>query len=80
MSTVRMNITLPEDLAHRLDTLVGSRKKSRFIAETIEEKIKELERGALAKRLEEGYKATRKEDLAIAKEFERVDLEAWDEY
>jgi len=80
MSTVRLNVTLPEDLAHRLEAIAGSRKKSRFIAETIEEKIKELEHGALAKRLAEGYKATRKEDLAIVKEFEKVDLEAWDEY
>lgn len=80
MSTVRMNVTLPEEVAQRLDSLVGNRKKSRFIAETIEEKLKELEHRALAQRLEEGYKATRKEDLAIAREFETVDLEAWDEY
>jgi metal-responsive CopG/Arc/MetJ family transcriptional regulator len=80
MNTVRLNVTLPEDVAHKLDTLVGSRKKSRFIAETIEEKLTELEHRALAQRLEEGYKATRKEDLSIAKEFESVDLEAWDEY
>lgn len=80
MNTVRLNVTLPEKVAHRLDTLVGSRKKSRFIADTIEQKLNELEQRALAQRLEEGYKATRKEDLTIAKEFESVDLEAWDEY
>ena len=28
MSVVRMNITIPEDLAHKLNRLIGSRKKS----------------------------------------------------
>lgn len=80
MNSVRLNITLSEDLANRLETLVGSRKKSRFIARALEEKMKELEQGALAKKLEAGYKATRKEDLDITKAFENADLEAWDDY
>ncbi len=80
MSMVRMNITIPEDLVNKLDQLVGPRKKSRFIAETLKERVKKIEEDKLQKMLEEGYKTRREESLSIAKEFESVDLEGWDEY
>lgn len=80
MSMVRMNITIPEDLVNKLDQLVGSRKKSRFITETLKERVKKIEEDKLQKMLEEGYKTRREESLSIAKEFESVDLEGWDEY
>ena len=80
MNMVRMNITIPEDLARRLDDLVGVRGKSRFITQTIKERIKRMERKELEKMLEEGYKAGKEESLYIAEDFESVDLEGWDEY
>ena len=80
MNMVRMNITLPEDLARQLDKLVGPRKKSRFITETLKERVKKIEEDKLQKMLEEGYKTRKEESLSIAKEFEPVDLEGWDEY
>jgi predicted DNA-binding protein len=80
MGAIRLNITLPEELSHRLDSLVGRRRKSRFIAEALEQKMAELEHNALLKKLEEGYKAGRKEAHEITKSFENVDLEGWDEY
>lgn len=80
MNMVRMNITLPEDLARQLDQLVGPRKKSRFITETLKERVKRIEEDKLQKMLEEGYKIRKEESLSIAKEFEPVDLEGWDEY
>lgn len=80
MNTVRLNITLPEELAGRLDELAPARKKSCFIAEALAEKIKEIQNDQLQKLLEEGYKATKGESFAIAKEFEPADLEGWDEY
>jgi metal-responsive CopG/Arc/MetJ family transcriptional regulator len=80
MNMVRMNITIPEDLAHRLDDLVGLRGKSRFIAETLKDRIKRIEQEELQKSLEEGYKTRKEESLSIAKDFEPVDLEGWDEY
>jgi len=43
MSVVRMNITIPEDLANKLDRLTGSRKKSQFIAEALKEKIEKTQ-------------------------------------
>ena len=78
--TVRLNITLPKELAHALDKVTGSRKRSHFIAEALRQRIEQMEKEELEKILEEGYRATAQENLAIAKEFEAVDLEGWDEY
>ncbi len=80
MGTVRLNITLPEDLVHQLDKLVGARKKSRFISEALRQRIEKIQNEQMQKLLEEGYKARKAESLAITKEFESVDLEGWDEY
>ena len=80
MNMVRMNITIPEDLARQLDQLVDSRKKSRFIAETLKERVKKIEEDKLQKMLEEGYKRRKEESLSISRDFEPIDLEGWDEY
>jgi metal-responsive CopG/Arc/MetJ family transcriptional regulator len=80
MHTTRLNITLPEDLVHQLDNLVGPRKKSRFITEILRQQIEKMKNDQIQKLLEEGYKARKAESLAITKEFEPIDLEAWDEY
>lgn len=82
MSTdiVRLNITLPRDLARALDECAGPRKRSQFIAEAIRERVKRKQKRELDRILEEGYRAVAKEDLAVAREFEVADLEGWDEY
>ena len=79
-NTARLNITLPKELVQRLNKLVGRRKKSQFIAETLKEKIDKIQNEQLNRLLEEGYKAGKKESLNLIKEFEHVDLEGWDEY
>ena len=80
MNTVRLNITLPKELAEQLDKLVAPKKKSLFITETLRERIEKIQNEQLQKLLEEGYKAARKENLVLAREFEPADLEGWDEY
>ena len=80
MNAVRMNITLPEELARKLNKLAGSRNKSRFIAESLRQRIEEIQNEQLQELLEEGYKSARQESINLAKEFEFVDLEGWDEY
>jgi metal-responsive CopG/Arc/MetJ family transcriptional regulator len=80
MSVVRMNITLPEELARQIDKLVEPKKKSQFIAETLQQRIERIQHEKLQKILEEGYKARKKESQSLAKEFEYIDLEGWDEY
>ena len=80
METVRMNITLPSSLAKELKQITAQRKRSRFISDAIAEKIKQLKEQQLEKLLVEGYQATREEGLKLTKEFERLDIEGWDEY
>ena len=80
MNTIRLNITLPKDLAQQLDKLVGPRKKSLFITQTLRQRIAKIQHEQIQDLLEEGYKARKAESLAITKEFEPVDLEGWDEY
>jgi metal-responsive CopG/Arc/MetJ family transcriptional regulator len=75
-----MNITVPEELAQQLDKLIGPRKKSHFITETLKEKIEGIQNEELQKMLEEGYKVRKQESQSIAEEFESADLEGWDEY
>jgi metal-responsive CopG/Arc/MetJ family transcriptional regulator len=77
---VRLNITLPKKLVQSLDKLAGPRKRSRFIAKALENQIKQYKKTELEKLLAEGCQATEKEDVALAKEFEAIDLEGWDEY
>ena len=78
--TVRLNITMPKDLANTLNRVVGPRKRSQFIVEAVKQKIDQKEKEELEKILEEGYQATAKEGITISKEFEVADLEGWHEY
>lgn len=80
MSMVRMNITIPEDLAKQLEKAVGNRKKSLFISEALKERIERIEHEKLQKELEEGYAMRRDEAIAITREYEPIDGEGWDEY
>jgi metal-responsive CopG/Arc/MetJ family transcriptional regulator len=80
MSVVRLNITLPEDLARKLDEIVKTKEKSRFIAETLRQRIERIQHEQLQEALEEGYKVRREESQFIAKDFEAVDMEGWNEY
>ncbi|MEE8552076.1 MAG: ribbon-helix-helix protein, CopG family [Desulfobacterales bacterium] len=77
---VRLNITLPKELVRSLNKLAGSRKRSRFISEAIRQQIEQIKKRELENLLEEGYRASAKESLDHAKEFESVDLEGWDDY
>ena len=78
--TVRLNITLPKELVLALNRLTAPRKRSRFITESIKQRIEQEEKEAMEKILEEGYRTMKQESLVITKEFEAVDLEGWDEY
>ncbi len=80
MSMVRLNITLPEDLARQLNKFVKPKQKSNFIAQTLRQRIERIQYEELQKALEEGYKVRKKESHTIAKEFEPLDLEVWDDY
>jgi metal-responsive CopG/Arc/MetJ family transcriptional regulator len=78
--TVRLNVTLSKDLVESLNRIAGPRSRSRFISESIIEHIRQINKADLEKQLEKGYRATASEGIALANEFEAVDLEGWHEY
>ncbi len=78
--TVRLNITLPKQLFEAMNRMTEPRKRSRFIAEAVRQKIEQKEKEEMEKLLEEGYQASAEEGLAVTKEFESADLEGWDDY
>jgi len=77
---VRMNITLPKDLAASLDEMAGPRKRSRFIVQALRMMIDQLKKNEMDLLLAEGYRAGKDENLKVAETFEPFDLEGWDEY
>jgi len=78
--TVRLNITMPKDLLESLNQISGSRSRSRIISESLREYIRQKKKSELEEQMEEGYRVSAKESMALAAEFEAVDLEGWDEY
>jgi metal-responsive CopG/Arc/MetJ family transcriptional regulator len=78
--TVRINVTLPRELLESVNNIAGSRSRSRLISESLQEYVRKIKKDELEKQLEEGYQAAAKESIALAEEFEAVDLEGWDEY
>ena len=67
MNTVRMNITLPSEIAELLKSV---KNKSNFIAEAVKERIEREERNQLIKELKEGYKIRKSEDNLLALEWD----------
>jgi metal-responsive CopG/Arc/MetJ family transcriptional regulator len=80
METARLNITLPDELVKELNQFVGPRKKSRFIATTLRERLKKMRKERQEQILKEGYQTRKRENEEISKEFVPIDLEDWDEY
>ena len=78
--TVKLNITLPKGLVNAVNRMTEPRKRNRFVADAVRQKIELKEKEEMEKLLEQGYRAAAKESLALTKEFESVDLEGWDDY
>ena len=77
---VRMNITLPKDLAASLDEMAGPRKRSQFIVQALQMMIDQLKNKQLDLQLTEGYCSRKEENLKVAEAFEPFDVEGWDDY
>jgi metal-responsive CopG/Arc/MetJ family transcriptional regulator len=69
MNTVRVNITLPLEIAQMLRNV---KNKSAFIAEAIRERIEREENANLIRELSEGYRARKKEDNELAVEWSTI--------
>ena len=77
---IRLNITLPKNLVRLIDQMSGPRKRSLFIAEAVQLKVRQAKKEALEKKLAEGYRAGYNESREMTSEFEAIDLEGWDDY
>ena len=67
MNTVRVNITLPSEIAELLKDV---KNKSGFIAEAIRERIEKERKAYLIRELAEGYKVRKLEDKELANEWD----------
>ena len=72
---IRLNITLPEDIAKQLET---KKNKSRFITEALREKIERENRKKVESLLEEGYQATSCEDKELTEDWDEVSIKEWE--
>jgi hypothetical protein len=77
MKTLKLNFTIPEDVAEALKSRVNKRKRSAFVAAAVADKLKELEEEQLRQSLVEGYRARQTEDAGVNQEWERATLEEW---
>ncbi len=67
MDTVRLNITLPKEVAKKL---AGVRNKSSLITQALMDMFERKEREKLIKTLKEGYKAAALEDRKLSEEWD----------
>ncbi|HEX9902126.1 MAG TPA: ribbon-helix-helix domain-containing protein [Acidobacteriota bacterium] len=80
MATVKVAITMDENLLKKLDRLVKNRSfknRSRAIQEAVSEKIMRLEQNRLAR---ECAKLDRKFEQTMAEEGLSIEAEEWPEY
>lgn len=77
MKTLKINFTVPEDVAEALKSQVSKRKRSAFVAAAIADKLKEVEEEQLRQSLVEGYQARQAEDAEVNQEWEGATLEEW---
>lgn len=77
MKTLKLNFTVPEDVAEALKARVSKRKRSAFVAAAVLDKLRELEEEQLRQSLVEGYQARRAEDAEVNQEWEGATLKEW---
>jgi hypothetical protein len=77
--TIRTTVHLDEQLLARLRRAVPPRRLSRFINETLTEKIELIERQQIEAAMKEGYLATRQDRATVDEDWQVVDTEGWPE-
>ena len=63
--TVRINVTLPREMIESLNQIAGPRSRSRLIAESLREYIRQMKAAEFGKQLEEGYCAAAAGNIAM---------------
>ena len=66
---VRLNITLPDDLAKDLKKV---NNKSKFIADTLRDRFKKDKKQSMLKQLKEAYQKSAQEDQVVVKDWDNT--------
>ena len=69
-ASIRLNVTVPQDVAQTLKEMAGPREQSSFIAESVRHYAKLLRRKKLHEEMKEGYLASHAEGEELSKEFD----------
>jgi len=75
MNTLKMNFTVPADVAATLRAVVKPRNRSGFVTDAIVRRLQEVEQEHLRQILIEGYLSRREEDRKINAEWESISHE-----
>jgi len=70
VNNLKLNFTIPEEIARDLKTHIRKSKRSAFVAEAVRAKLEELQAEQLKQELIEGYKARRQENEELSKEWD----------
>ena len=73
----KVTLTIPREVMRSVREMAPARGQSKFITEAIQYFIEMKKRQELREELIAGYQATADESLAITKEWEPIDDEAW---
>ena len=76
-TTEKVTLTIPHEVMQSVREMSPARGQSKFITEAIQYFIDMKKRKELREELIAGYQATAEESLALTKEWEPVDDEAW---
>lgn len=70
--SVRLNVTVPLDVAETLKEMAGPREQSSFIAHSVRHYAKLLKRKKLMEEMKEGYLASNPAASELSKEFDSI--------
>lgn len=76
-TTEKVTLTLPSELMQVMRDFVPPRGQSKFVAEAIEYFIEMKQRQLLREELMVGYQVTAEQSMAVTKDWEPLDDEAW---
>ncbi|MBI5184974.1 MAG: hypothetical protein HZA01_04520 [Nitrospinae bacterium] len=74
---MRTTIVLDDSLYEKLKTNIPRRKISNFINQLIKEKLAEVEKKNVTKKMKEGYLNTKKDRKELDKDWDSVLAEGW---
>lgn len=78
IKSLKMNFTVPKDVAEELKNQIGKSKRSAFVTEAVRTRLEELKQSQLCRDLKEGYQVRYEEDSQINAEWESATLENWE--